>query len=90
MVEINQYYQMEDLEIWKREYNVPPREMAPVVLQSREGRGLIAGLRSLLGPWADNLEQANQAFHFQRQSGDFDRSPRLSKRLPQTTVHCSC
>jgi putative SOS response-associated peptidase YedK len=58
MLEIKQYYQidqMEDLEIWKREYNVPPREITPVILQSREGRRLTAGLWSLLGPWADNL-----------------------------------
>jgi putative SOS response-associated peptidase YedK len=67
MLEIEQYYQVdqtEDLEIWKREYNIPPREMAPVVLQNRQGRRLTAGLWSLLGPWADRLEQANQASTF--------------------------
>ena len=38
MLEIEQYYEideLEDLEIWKREYNIPPREMAPVVLEVR-------------------------------------------------------
>jgi hypothetical protein len=36
MLEIEQYYQidrMEDLEIWQREYNFPPREIARVVLE---------------------------------------------------------
>jgi len=34
MQEIEQYYEIElaDLEIWKREYNIPPREMAPGAL----------------------------------------------------------
>ena len=34
ILEIEHYYEIdevEDLEIWKREYNIPPREMAPVV-----------------------------------------------------------
>ena len=35
MLEIEDYYgieDLEDLEIWKREDNIPPREMAPAVL----------------------------------------------------------
>jgi len=67
MLEIEHYYeidQLEDLEIWKREYNIPPREMAPVVLESNGKRCLTAGLWSLLGPWADSLEHANRASTF--------------------------
>ena len=43
MLEIEQYYDIDelaDLEIWKREYNIPPREMAPVVLESNGKRSL--------------------------------------------------
>ena len=39
MLEIERYYDIDelaDLEIWKREYNIPPREMAPVVLDHGE------------------------------------------------------
>jgi putative SOS response-associated peptidase YedK len=58
MLEIEDYYeidQVEDLEIWKREYNIPPREMAPVVSESNGKRSFTAGLWSLMGPWADSL-----------------------------------
>jgi putative SOS response-associated peptidase YedK len=62
MLEIEQYYEideLEDLEIWQREYNIPPREMAPAVLEAHGKRRLTAGLWSLMGPWADSLEHAN-------------------------------
>jgi len=67
MLEIEQYYEIDDLadlEIWKREYNIPPREMAPVVLEGQGRRRLTAGLWSLMGPWAESLEHANQASTF--------------------------
>ena len=67
MLEIEQYYEIEDvedLEVWRREYNIPPREMAPTVLEVHGKRHLIAGLWSLMGPWADSLEQANRASTF--------------------------
>ena len=67
LLEIEQYYDiedLEDLELWKREYNIPPREMAPTVLKAHGKRRLVAGLWSLLGPWADSLEHANRASTF--------------------------
>jgi len=67
MLEIEHYYEIEDLqdlEIWKREYNIPPREMAPIVLKAHGRRCLSAGLWSLLGPWAETLEHANRASTF--------------------------
>ena len=67
MLEIEQYYEIEDvedLEVWRREYNIPPREMAPTVLEVHGKRHLVAGLWSLMGPWADSLEQANRTTTF--------------------------
>jgi putative SOS response-associated peptidase YedK len=67
MLEIEQYYDVDelaDLEIWKREYNIPPREMAPAILEAHGKRRLTAGLWSLLGPWAESLEKANQTSTF--------------------------
>ena len=64
---MEQYYDIDelaDLEVWKREYNIPPREMAPAVLESDRKRCLTAGLWSLMGPWAESLEKANQASTF--------------------------
>jgi hypothetical protein len=37
MLEIEGYYginEFADLEIWKREYNIPPREMTPAILEA--------------------------------------------------------
>jgi putative SOS response-associated peptidase YedK len=67
MLEIEQYYEIDelaDLEIWKREYNIPPREMAPAILEVHGKRRLTVGLWSLMGPWADSLENANRASTF--------------------------
>ena len=67
MLEIEDYYGVDeviDLEMWKREFNIPPREMAPAVLEARGKRRLTAGLWSLMGPWADSLEHANKASTF--------------------------
>ena len=58
MLEIEDYYGVDeaiDLEMWKREYNIPPREMAPAILEAHGKRRLTAGLWSLMGPWADSL-----------------------------------
>lgn len=78
MLEIEEYYEIderEDLDIWKREYNIPPREMAPAVLEAHGKRRLTAGLWSLLGPWADNLEQANQASTFNAKAETLTNRP---------------
>jgi putative SOS response-associated peptidase YedK len=67
MLEIEDYYgvdEVTDLEMWKREFNIPPREMAPAVLEAHGKRRLTAGLWSLMGPWADSLEHANRASTF--------------------------
>jgi putative SOS response-associated peptidase YedK len=78
MLEIEQYYDIDelaDLEIWKREYNIPPREMAPVVLESDGKRSLTAGLWSLMGPWADSLEHANRASTFNAKAETLSERP---------------
>jgi len=80
MLEIDHYYdiyELEDLEIWKREYNIPPRETAPGVLASEGKRSLTPGLWSLMGPWADSLEHANRGFNVQRQGRDSERAASL-------------
>src|SRR5262245_786947 len=78
LLEIEQYYEideLEDLEIWKREYNIPPREMAPAVLEARGRRRLVAGLWSLMGPWAESLEHANQASTFNAKAETLENRP---------------
>jgi len=78
MLEIEQYYEiedLEDLELWKREYNIPPREMVPTVLEAHGKRRLAAGLWSLLGPWANSLEHANRASTFNAKAETLTNRP---------------
>ena len=78
MLEIENHYgidELADLEIWKREYNIPPREMAPVVLESAGKRSLTAGLWSLMGPWADSLEHANRSSTFNAKAETLSERP---------------
>ena len=42
MLEIENYYGVDDvndLDIWEREFNIPPTEMVPIVFDSDRGRG---------------------------------------------------
>ena len=67
MIEIEQYYGVDDvndLDIWERQFNIPPREMAPIVLQRGGHRRLTAGFWSLLPPWAPRLDYANDISTF--------------------------
>jgi len=78
MLEIEQYYHIddpEDLELWKREYNIPPREIAPVVLEAHGRRRLTVGLWSLMPPWAESLEYANQTSTFNAKAETLNERP---------------
>jgi SOS response associated peptidase (SRAP) len=78
MLEIEDYYGVDDireLDRWQQEFNIPPREMAPVVLESNGKRCLTAALWSLMGPWADSLEHANKALTFNAQAETLMRMP---------------
>ena len=89
MLEIEQYYEIEDVEdldVWRREYNIPPSEMAPTVLEVHGKRHLIAGLWSLMGPWADNLEQANRTTTFNAKAETLTDRPAYRNAFPQTSL----
>jgi putative SOS response-associated peptidase YedK len=78
MLEIEDYYGVDeviDLEMWKREFNIPPREMAPAVLEAHGKRRLTAGLWSLMGLWADSLEHANKASTFNAKAETLTERP---------------
>ena len=49
LIEIENYYGVDDvnnLDIWERQFNIPPREMVPVVFERNGKRYLTAGLWS--------------------------------------------
>ena len=78
MTEIEQYYGVDDandLEIWERQFNIPPREMAPIVLGAKGRRRLTAGLWSLMPPWAENLEHANRVSTFNAKAETLIQKP---------------
>ena len=87
MLEIEDYYGIEDLEIWKGEYNIPLREMVSAVLEAHGKRRLAAGLWSLLGPWAESLEKANQASTFNAKAETLAERPAYCKRVPETQLY---
>ena len=41
---------IDDLVICQRQFNIPPREMAPIILQDKGRRRLLAGFWSLMSP----------------------------------------
>ena len=78
MMEIEQYYGVDDandLEIWERQFNIPPREMALIVLGAKGRRRLTAGLWSLMPPWAENLEHANKVSTFNAKAETLIQKP---------------
>ncbi|MEW5977863.1 MAG: SOS response-associated peptidase [Acidobacteriota bacterium] len=78
IAEIESYYGVDDvaeLEIWQRQFNIPPREMAPIVLRQRGHRRLTAGFWSLLGPWAETLEKANKVSTFNAKAETLTERP---------------
>jgi len=84
MLEIEDYYGVDeviDLEMWKREFNIPPREMAPAVLEAHGMRRLTAGLWSLMGPWADSLEHVNKASTFNAKAETLTERPAYRNAL---------
>ena len=77
-MEIEQYYGVDDandLEIWERQFNIPPCEMALIVLGAKGRRRLTAGLWSLMPPWAENLEHANKVSTFNAKAETLIQKP---------------
>jgi putative SOS response-associated peptidase YedK len=78
MIEIEHYYGVDDvndLELWERQFNIPPREMVPIVLGVKGHRRLTAGLWSLMPPWAENLDHANKVSTFNAKAETLTEKP---------------
>ncbi len=78
MLEIEHYYGVDDvndLDIWERQFNIPPREMAPIVLGQKGHRRLTAGFWSLMPPWAESLEHANKVSTFNAKAETLAEKP---------------
>jgi putative SOS response-associated peptidase YedK len=78
MLEIEHYYGVDDandLDIWERQFNIPPREMAPIILGQKGHRRLTAGFWSLMPPWAETLEYANKVSTFNAKAETVGEKP---------------
>lgn len=77
-LEIEHYYgvdEVNDLDIWERQSNIPPTEMAPIILQSEGRRRLTAAFWSLMRPWAETLEHANKVSTFNAKAEKLTEKP---------------
>jgi len=61
--------------------------MVSAVLEAHGKRRLTAGLWSLLGPWAESLEKANQASTFNAKAETLAERPAYCKRVPETQLY---
>jgi putative SOS response-associated peptidase YedK len=78
LLEIENYYGVDDvndLDIWERQFNIPPREMAPIILRRDGHRRLTAGLWSLMPPWAERLDYANKTSTFNAKAEGLTEKP---------------
>jgi len=66
--------EVRDLDIWERQFDIPLREMARVVMEAHGHRRLTAALWSLMPPWAETLEHANQVSTFNAKAESWQRS----------------
>jgi putative SOS response-associated peptidase YedK len=78
LLEIENYYGVDDvndLDIWERQFNIPPREMAPIIFERDGRRRLTAGLWSLLPPSAKRLDFANEVSTFNAKAETLSEKP---------------
>jgi len=67
LLEIEEYYGVEDirdLDLWEREFNIPPGEMAPIIFDHKGSRHLVQALWGLRSSWTESPEQANRVSTF--------------------------
>ena len=60
MLEIEEYYDIDsihELDLWQREFNIPPTEVSPIIFDHKGSRHLVQGLWSLVPPGTSTLEE---------------------------------
>jgi len=81
LIELENNYGVDDVDIWERQFNIPPREMAPIVFERNGQRHLTSGLWTLLPPWAKNLEYANEVSTFNAKAETIAEKPTFREAL---------
>src|SRR5262245_24940434 len=63
MLEIEDYYGIDDireLDLWQREFNIPPTEVASIIFDHKEKRHFVQVLWGLIAPGTESLEEARK------------------------------
>ena len=71
MLEIEEYYGIDsihELDLWQREFNIPPTEVAPIVFDHKGSRHLVQGVWSLVPPGTASLEEIGRISTFNAKS----------------------
>ena len=67
MLEIEEYYGIDDireLDLWQREFNIPPTEVAPIIFDHKGSRHLVQAVWSLISPSTESMEEARKVSTF--------------------------
>jgi len=67
MQEIEEYYGIDDvreLDLWQREFNIPPTEVAPIIFDHKASRHLVQAFWSLIAPGTESIEEAKKVSTF--------------------------
>jgi putative SOS response-associated peptidase YedK len=78
LAELEEYYGAEesnDLDTWERQFNIPSREFAPVVMQKAGIRKLKAALWGILPPWAESRDDSRQLSTFNAKAETIAEKP---------------
>ena len=71
MLEIEDYYGIDDtreLDLWQREFNIPPTEVAPIIFDHKGSRHLVQALWGLISPGTETREEAKKVSTFNARS----------------------
>jgi putative SOS response-associated peptidase YedK len=71
MLEIEEYYgidSVQELDLWEREYNIPPTEVAPIIFDHKGSRHLVQGSWSLVSAVTPMLEGSRRISTFNAKS----------------------
>jgi putative SOS response-associated peptidase YedK len=71
ILEIQDYYGIDDvreLDLWQREFNIPPTEVAPIIFDHKGSRHLVQAVWGLISPGTESREEAKKVSTFNARS----------------------
>jgi putative SOS response-associated peptidase YedK len=78
LAEIEEYYETvetDGVDTWERQYNIPPRAFAPIVMEKGEVRRLKVAFWGILPPWAESCDYSRQFSTFNAKAETIAEKP---------------